>query len=107
MINKINKLNPDYVKFNVMTPYPGTLLYEQVKKGEWGIFKEDYDHATNYFATFLPSGYKSFEELEAIRKYAFRKFHMRPRYIFSKLGKIRNFKDIKKYWDGFWAVVKI
>ncbi len=106
-IKKACQLNPDYVKFNVMTPYPGTLLYEQVKTGKWGIFKEDWNHAMNYFATFLPTGYKNFEELEKIRRYAFRKFHFRPRYIIAKLGKIRNWSDIKKYWEGFWALVKI
>lgn len=107
MIKKIIKLNPDYVKFNVLTPYPGTPLYDEVKSGRWGILKEDYDRSTGYFATFLPFGYKNFQELEKMRQYAFRKFHLRPRFIFSKLLKIRGPKDVKKYWNGFWAVVGI
>lgn len=107
MIKKICKLNPDYVKFNILTPYPGTELYQEVKRGRWGIFKEDYNKSTGYFATFLPYGYKNFKELEAMRRYAFRKFHLRPKYIFSRAIKIRNFNDIKKYWNGFRAVVGI
>lgn len=107
MIKRVLKLNPDYIKFNILTPYPGTELYKEVKKGKWGFFKEDYGKATGYFATFLPYGYKSFEELEAIRRYAFRKFHLRLRYILSKILKIRNLKDIRKYYDGFKAVIKI
>mgnify|MGYP001571083420 FL=1 len=107
MVKKICQLNPDYVKFNIMTPYPGTTLYQEVKSGKWGTFKEDPNKSTGYFATFLPHGYKSFEELAAMRKYAFRKFHFRPRYIFSKLLKIRSWSDVKKYWDGFKAIVKI
>src|SRR3989344_3737206 len=107
MVKKICKINPDYIKFNILTPYPGTALYQEVKKGRWGIFKEDPDKSTGYFATFLPYGYKSFEELEGMRRYAFRKFHFRPRYIFSKIAKIRSFSDIKKYISGFKAVNKI
>lgn len=107
MIKKIIKLNPDYVKFNILTPYPGTLLYQEVKTGKWGAFQENYDRATLYFPTFLPFGYKSFAELEAMRRYAFRKFHLRPRYIFSKLKKIKSFKDLKKYWHGLKAIVRI
>ncbi len=107
MLEKICKINPDYIKFNILTPYPGTTLYQEVKSGKWGIFKEDYDRATGYFATFLPYGYKNFEELEAIRRYAFRKFHLRPKYIFSRIKKIRSWSDIKKYWNGFRAVVKM
>jgi len=107
MIKRICQLNPEYVKFNILTPFPGTKLYKEVKMGKWGVFKEDYSKATGYFATFLPYGYKSFEELEAMRRYAFRKFHLRPRYILSKVGKIRSFNDIRKYYYGFRAVVKI
>lgn len=106
-IEKICKLNPDYVKFNILTPYPGTALYQEIKKGKWGIFNEDYSKSTGYFATFLPYGYKNFEELEKMRRYAFRKFHLRPRYILSKMAKIRNLEDVKKYYNGFRAVVKI
>lgn len=107
MVKKICQINPDYIKFNILTPYPGTALYHEVKTGKWGTFKEDPNRSTGYFATFLPYGYKNFEELEAMRKYAFRKFHLRPRYIYSRLKKIRSWSDIKKYWDGFKAIVKI
>jgi radical SAM superfamily enzyme YgiQ (UPF0313 family) len=107
MIKKICQLNPDYVKFNIMTPYPGTLLYKEIKEGKWGIFKEDYNNLTNYFVTFLPFGYKDFSELELMKKYAFRKFHLRPVYIWAKIKKIKNLADVKKYWDGFWAIVGI
>lgn len=106
-VKKACKLNPDYIKFNILTPYPGTELYKQIRSGKWGLFNEDRNRSTGYFATFLPYGYKSFEELEKVRRYAFRKFHLRPRYILSKILKIRNLKDIKKYYDGFRAVVKI
>jgi radical SAM superfamily enzyme YgiQ (UPF0313 family) len=107
MIKRICQLNPDYVKFNILTPYPGTPLYQEVKKGEWGIFEENYDRATLYFATFLPFGYQSFAELEAMRQYAFRKFNLRFGYIFSRLMKIKSGKDVKKYWEGFKAVIRI
>lgn len=108
MIKMISKINPDYIKFNMLTPYPGTALYQEVSSGnKWGIFKKDYSKSTSYFATFLPYGYKSFEELESMKKYAFRKFHLRPRYVFSKILKIRRFSDVKKYWNGFWAIIKI
>lgn len=101
------KINPDYIKFNIMTPYPGTELYKQVKDGKWGKFEENWSKSTSYFATFLPDGYKSFEELENMRKYAFRKFHLRPRYILQRALKIRGLADIKKYWDGLLAILKI
>lgn len=69
MIKKICRLNPDYLKFNIITPYPGTPFYELAKQGKWGSFKKDYNRSTNYFVTFLPFGYKDSQELEALRKF--------------------------------------
>lgn len=107
-IKKACELNPDYIKFNVLTPYPGTDLYKKLKNSdEWGVFKEDWNRSTSYFATFLPKGYKTLKEVEDMKRYAFRKFHFRPRYILQRASKIRSWSDIKKYWNGFWAVLRI
>lgn len=108
MVKRIIKINPDYIKFNILTPYPGTPLYQELtSNNSWGIFKKDYDRSTGYFANFLPSGYRSFAELVKTRKYAFWKFHLRPRYIVAKILKIRSWNDLKKYWNGFRAVIKM
>jgi radical SAM superfamily enzyme YgiQ (UPF0313 family) len=108
MVKRIIKLNPDYIKFNILTPYPGTPLYQELTSNDsWGIFKKDYNRSTGYFANFLPNGYKSFRELEKTRKYAFWKFHLRPRFVVAKILKIKSWNDLKKYWNGFKAVLKI
>ncbi|MBI4739623.1 radical SAM protein [Candidatus Woesearchaeota archaeon] len=104
-VKLVCKLNPDYVKFNVMSPYPGTKLYDEIKQGKWGEMTEETDKLTGYFATFRPYGYKDFDELNKMRKYAFRKFYFRPRYIAGRLASIRSFEDIKRYWDGMIALV--
>lgn len=102
------KLNPDYVKFNILTPYPGTVIYREIKEGKWGkILDESYDKLTGYFATFLPFGYKDINELQKLKKYAFRKFYFRLGYILPRLFSIRSPEDLKRYIKGALAIFSI
>lgn len=102
------KLNPDYVKFNTLTPYPETALYKQIKEGKWGVMvDESYDKLTGYFSTFLPEGYKNMEELQKIKRYAYRKYHFRLGYILPKLFSIRSFEDLKRYLKGALALISV
>ncbi|MBI2042704.1 MAG: radical SAM protein [Candidatus Nealsonbacteria bacterium] len=108
MLKTLCKLNPDYVKFNILTPYPETALYKEIKEGKWGrMVDESYDKLTGYFATFLPEGYKSMEELQKTKKYAYMKFHFRLSYIAPKVLSIRGFEDIKRYWQGAMAILSV
>ena len=105
MIKRICELNPDYVKFNLMTPYPGNPLYDQVKAGMWGqMINEDFANMTNHEVVFLTKGYKNKEELLNMRRYAFVKFYFRPRYIFSRIMKLRTWHDLMRHWRGFKLV---
>lgn len=109
MIDKLCKLNPDYVKFNVMCPYPGTRIYDEiVNDGKWGKLIDGYDSdkLTNHEVVFIPSGYKNAEEILEMRKYAYRKYYMRPRYIFSRIAKTKTLYDVQRYWRGFKLIAK-
>lgn len=108
MLKIICRLNPDYVKFNILTPYPETALYKQIKDGKWGrITDESYDKLTGYFATFLPLGYKDMAELERTKKYAYRKFYFRLGYIAPKLFSVRSLEDLKRFVRGALAIFSI
>ena len=104
VVKLLCKANPDYVKFNIMTPYPGTAIYEQIKDGMWGKMIDDAEKFTHYNATFVPFGYKDLKEVEKMRRYAFTKFYLRPSYIVPKLLSIKSMTDIRRYYNGFGAI---
>ena len=56
--------------------------------------------------TWLPFGYSNPEELENLERYAYRKFYLRPKYIFKKIWKTRSFSDLVRYFKGAVALVK-
>ena len=101
------KLDPEYAQFSITTPYPGTALYDEIKKGKWGkLTTEDFSEFQGWNVVFLPEGYKNKEEVMKMNRKAFRTFYLRPRYIIKAILNIRSLEDIKRYFIGFKALVK-
>lgn len=93
------ELDPDYAQFCINTPFPGTKLYETAS--QWGTMTEtNFDKFTIWEPIFLPFGYKNKEQLMKLEKKAFRKFYLRPKYVFGRIKKIRSLEDIKRYAKG-------
>ena len=101
------KLDPHYAQFSIATPYPGTALYNEIKDGQWGkLTTKDFSEYQGWNVVFLPDGYKNAEEVIKMSKKAFRSFYLRPSYIIKAILRIRSFEDIKRYFRGFYALVR-
>lgn len=82
-INFIKELNPDDVGFYVATPYPGTPMYEQVKKNGW-LRVTDFDKYDTAGPTF-ETPWLSMKKLADIRYKAYQEFYLRPGYVFKMM----------------------
>ena len=101
------ELDPDYAQFSIVCPFPGTTLEAEIKQGKWGKFiSQNLEEYNTMKVTWLPDGYKSPEELKNMERLAYRKFYLRPSYIFKRILKIRNFEDLKRYINGAIALLK-
>jgi radical SAM superfamily enzyme YgiQ (UPF0313 family) len=96
-INFAKELNPDLVQFPVLTPFPGSEVYDYLKSRDlitgknWG----DYN-------TFIPNANPTFkhpnlswDEILKLKRKAYRSFYFRPGFAFSQLKGIKSFSDIK------------
>ena len=91
------KLDPDYVQFTVMTPYPGTELYRLGL--EQGIIKTDYwrefaKKPSPDFQTPVWEENLSRPELVEFFHQAYRRFYRRPKIVFRELFKIRSGREL-------------
>jgi len=77
------ELNPDDVGFYVATPYPGTPMYEQVKKNGW-LRVTDFDKYDTAGPTF-ETPWLSMKKLADIRYRAYQEFYLRPRYVLKMM----------------------
>jgi anaerobic magnesium-protoporphyrin IX monomethyl ester cyclase len=82
-INFIKELNPDDVGFYVATPYPGTPMYEQVKKNGW-LRVTDFDKYDTVGPTF-ETPWLSMKKLADIRYRAYQEFYLRPWYVLKMM----------------------
>lgn len=82
-IKFVQELKPSYALFSLATPYPGTRFYQQMV--EKNLIKvKDWSKYT-LVSPVIDTMECSLEELKKIQSTAFRKFYLRPRYIFSQV----------------------
>ncbi|MEE9175676.1 MAG: radical SAM protein, partial [Thermodesulfobacteriota bacterium] len=104
------ELDPDFAKFNLTVPYPGTKLYEDavedgtLKSMDWTYFMSNIA-MTSYEPVYIPKNMTKTDLLE-IQKIAIKQFYLRPRIIFRHILKIRSFDDIKHYLKTGWFMIK-
>jgi len=99
----------DVANFYNVTLYPGNELFETAMK-EGTLLHRNWQHycqlniSDSSDIPYIPRGMKE-EELRSISSRIHRDFYLRPNYIFGQIKQIRSPGDIKRYIDGFLAVV--
>ncbi len=83
------KLDPDYAQFSILTPYPGTEIYEEAKE-KGLLLSTNFDDYTAGKPV-LRNIYMSPEEISRFLKYCYLRFYLRPKFILRELRR-GNFK---------------
>ena len=110
-IEFVKKINPDTIDIGVITPFPGTELYEMVAKKtnkmEEGI---QFDIGNVHTKTFFNEYFCDLkgEEIEKAITRAYKEFYLRPGYVLKRFLKMRNFNDfITNVKSGFYTTLFI
>jgi radical SAM superfamily enzyme YgiQ (UPF0313 family) len=85
------KLNPDMANFHAITPFPGTYLYDNMER--FGAVSEDLSDFTYQGAAFIPHTMTR-DDIHRLRQIAFRKFYLRPSFLFRKLLDLHSLNDV-------------
>jgi len=91
------KLNADLTFFNVLNPYPGTPLYNDIKKENLFVGDYAWDRYSPHGETpVIRTRYLSAEELAYWNGRAYLSLYLSPRYFIRKLKLITNFRELKR-----------
>jgi anaerobic magnesium-protoporphyrin IX monomethyl ester cyclase len=96
------ELNPDVAQFTVAIPYPGTEMFDLLKRQNritsynW----EDYDYFKSNQQVFEHENL-SFVTINKKLDQAYRSFYYRPKYVLKKLTSIKNYQEIGKLFKAF------
>ena len=95
----MKSLKPDYVHITILTPFPGTKIYNDgLAKG---IIKKDYwrEFAANPRSDFVPPHWDelfSKDELNDLLIRGYRSFYLNPFYVLKRILKVRSLGEFKK-----------
>ena len=93
------KLDPDYVMWNVLTPFPGTTLYDEGQRdgvldvAPWMAFMRN---PSEEFKAQVWDEYFTRDELRELLTLAYRRFYGRPSYMLRQVAKIRDPKELMR-----------
>lgn len=93
------RLRPDFVMYNLLTPFPGTALYDEgLRDGvldiePWLEFMRRPDES---FKAQIWEEHFSREELREMLDLAWKRFYWRPEFVVKNLFQIRNLADFKR-----------
>ena len=79
------KLDPDYAQFSVLTPYPGTEIYEEAKRDDL-LISENFDDYTAGKPV-LKNLYLSPGDISRFLRYCYLRFYLRPKFIWREIRK--------------------
>lgn len=102
------RLDPTYAQFTMSTPLPGTALWTWVKRHGRSLIGDDVTKL-NFLGTtphFETDGFTA-EDARRMYRLAYRRFYIRPRYIWRSLCRIRSFNDIVVIVKGLFYLRKI
>jgi radical SAM superfamily enzyme YgiQ (UPF0313 family) len=99
------RLDPDFVMFNVLTPFPGTTLYDEGQRdgvldvNPWFEFMRN---PREDFKAQVWDEYFTRAELRQMLETAYRRFYWRPKFIARNITQIQSPKDfMRKATAGF------
>jgi radical SAM superfamily enzyme YgiQ (UPF0313 family) len=89
------RLDPTYAQFTMSTPLPGTALWDWVERHGASLFggdvsRLDFLGGSPHFETQRFTG----KDAAAMYRLAYRRFYLRPRYLWKRLRALRSWNDI-------------
>jgi radical SAM superfamily enzyme YgiQ (UPF0313 family) len=93
-INFAVELDPMIANFSMMTPYPGTIVYEQVKQGGRFLVQDWEDYVFFDQKARYEMGDLTAELMEEMYRKAYRQFYWRPKYVMRAMSR-------KDFWMNF------
>ncbi len=103
------ELKVDFAQFSVTTPFPGTELYDIYRQGSqespaWESFI--YAGTDNPTTPVFESDNLSRDDLKYWIRHAYRKFYLRPSYLWQRLRRCTSWREIRMNLKGLGMLLK-
>jgi len=96
-------LGLEHAMYSLTVPHPGTELHA-ICEQDGEILQTDSYYLKR--ASYLPRGYASAEQLERLQAEAYRRFYLRPKYLWQCLGRVRGLEELRHYAVGAASLLR-
>jgi len=98
-VKLISKLQPDSLTLSIMSPYPGTEIFEMMKQRGYISEKPDWSQFSVFgnLNRYKRLRYLSPTQLYQLQRKILRNYYLSPKYLFSQIVKLRKFSEIKYF----------
>lgn len=105
-IDFVCKLSLDRCQFTIVTPFPGSRLFAQMKEQNKLLTYNWDDYGPFENKVYIADPVAKPEIVRKMYRYAFRRFYLRPSYIVKALTRITTYKNIKLILQQLWRFAK-
>jgi radical SAM superfamily enzyme YgiQ (UPF0313 family) len=99
------ELDPMIANFSMMTPYPGTIVYEQVKQGGRFLMQDWEDYVFFDTKARYEMGDLTAELMEEMYRKAYRQFYWRPKYVLRAMSRMDFWANLGRNVRLAWRTV--
>jgi radical SAM superfamily enzyme YgiQ (UPF0313 family) len=105
-IDFAKSLDPEYASFNIVTPFPGTPLFNMAEEKGWLKTKEWSKYESTMYPVYEPEGV-SRDVIWSMFNKAYKEYYISPKYIIKRLTKLRSLSDIGRDVSSFFGLLKM
>ena len=100
-------LDIDFVYFNMLTPFPNTEIYEEVRKNNLFVDESSWDkYISHGKKPVIRTKYLTNEELSHLNGRAYLEVYMQPKFIVRRIFGVKNFRSFVRNVSSGIAVIK-
>jgi len=94
-VDILKKMDVKTVSFSIVIPHPMTRFYQMVREQEWFATRSgDFEPADTYREGTVNFPELSHADLEQMVKWAYRKFYLRPGYVWKRLKEVGSLRQL-------------
>ena len=103
-LNFAKELDIDLFQLNIMTPYPGTQIFQRAEQEKLLLHTNWNEYGQG--EVLLKNPNLTAEEIYRFEKYAFKSFYLRPKQLFRQLRRVTGFRQIRDLFLGFYTMMR-
>ena len=96
----------DFAQFCICSPLKGTRMHDDLINSGVKLSNDlkDYNAQT---PAFIPEGYTSLQQIKRLQKNAYKRFYLRPAFIWKRICSLKNMEELKRYYQGFMMLLGV